>query len=400
MAITTMDSFEQTPEETSAPVAFDYIDTREGLASLLEALPAEGPLAVDTEADSMHHYHEKVCLMQITAGESHWLVDLLAPIDFGPLFEALGGRLLYFHGADYDVRLLYRHFGFQPTQIFDTMLAAQLLGKEQIGLAALVEEYCGVVLSKFGQRADWSKRPISDKLLRYAVDDTRYLATVVESVREELEALGRTEWHCESCQRVLDNAMIEKEPDLRPHLKLKGAGKLERPALGVLRELWIWRDRIAERIDRPPFMVFSTQAMLEWTQWAIKNPDLPFNDAPNLPRNIHGRRLENLKVALGRGLKLPDPPRNQGRKKEDKNNRRRVVIDPEELKTLMQARDKVAAALQIQPGVLASKDSLKEVLIAKPDSPDAWETVPQLMRWQGQQLAPALTPILDEIKQQ
>ena len=160
-------------------------------------------MAVDTEADSLHHYIEKLCLVQVSVPEEDMVIDPLVSLDLKPLVELLNRKSLILHGADFDIRILKRFYAFEPREIFDTMIAAQLLGYEKQGLADLAEKHCGVVLSKSAQKADWSVRPLNEKLLLYAANDTHYLLPLRAKLQEELEALGRDGWHRQSCAKLL-----------------------------------------------------------------------------------------------------------------------------------------------------------------------------------------------------
>ena len=167
------------------------IDTQEKLAAFLPVVNAAAWLAIDTEADSLHAYPEKVCLIQISTAAGDRLIDPLADMDITPFLAALAGRELIFHAADYDLRLLKKHHDFVPTEIFDTMLAARLLGEKQFGLGALVEKFLGVKLDKGPQKADWAQRPLTPRMEIYARNDTRFLKTLEEKLRAELTAKGR-----------------------------------------------------------------------------------------------------------------------------------------------------------------------------------------------------------------
>ncbi len=158
------------------------IETDEKLAAWLPKLRAAKWVALDTEADSLHAYPEKVCLIQISIADGDRLVDPLAKINLDPLLEALNAHELIMHGADYDLRLLRKHHEFTPSAIFDTMLAARLLGERQFGLSSLVEKFLGVKLDKGSQKADWARRPLTEKMEIYARNDTRHLKPLADKL--------------------------------------------------------------------------------------------------------------------------------------------------------------------------------------------------------------------------
>jgi ribonuclease D len=169
----------------------EVIDTDVKLAALLPVIQKAPWLALDTEADSLHAYPEKVCLIQISTVAGDELVDPLAPINLDPLFAAFNAHEMIFHAADYDLRLLRKHHEFTPLAIFDTMLAARLLGEPQFGLSNLVEKFLGVKLDKGSQKADWARRPLTEKMEVYARNDTHYLKPLADKLKAELIAKKR-----------------------------------------------------------------------------------------------------------------------------------------------------------------------------------------------------------------
>jgi len=179
------------------------IDTDAKLTAFLPALKSATWLALDTEADSLHAYPEKVCLIQISTVAGDRLVDPLAPVNLDPFFAALNEHDLIMHGADYDLRLLRKHHEFVPRAIFDTMLAARLLGERQFGLSSLVEKFLGVKLDKASQKADWARRPLTERMETYARNDTHHLKPLADKLRLELQQKGRLAWHQESCARLI-----------------------------------------------------------------------------------------------------------------------------------------------------------------------------------------------------
>src|SRR5712691_6635513 len=171
------------------------IDTEPKLQAFLPKLHAAAWVAVDTEADSLHAYPEKICLIQISTVSGDNLIDPLAGVNIDPVLDALSGHELIMHGADYDLRLLRKHHEFVPKAIFDTMLAARLLGLRQFSLCHLVETYLGVKLEKGAQKANWALRPLTERMARYARDDTHYLKPLADKMKPELEAKNRMAWH-------------------------------------------------------------------------------------------------------------------------------------------------------------------------------------------------------------
>ena len=211
------------------------------LRELLPHLESVDRVAIDTEADSLHCYREKLCLLQISIPGRDVIVDPLADVDLAPLRDALAKKEIVLHGADYDLRLLRRNMSFVPQRIFDTALAARLIGIREFSLAALVQRYLQIELAKGSQKANWAQRPLPTRMAEYAVNDTRYLLPMAERLETELNSRNRMEWFRQSCQRAVEQAAIDRERDLDEAWRISGAGKLPGQASAVLRELWNWR---------------------------------------------------------------------------------------------------------------------------------------------------------------
>ncbi len=230
------------------------IDTDVKLAALLGIIKSSDWLALDTEADSLHAYPEKVCLLQISTAAGDELVIPLAKIDLGPLLNSLNTHELIMHGADYDLRMLRKHHDFVPATIFDTMLAARLLGERQFGLSSLVEKFLGVKLDKGSQKADWARRPLTERMETYARNDTHHLKPLADALKLELQGKDRLAWHQESCARLIAESSKPSAPDADSAWRIKGSHKLNRHALAVLRELWCWRRRGGHRGQSPAIL--------------------------------------------------------------------------------------------------------------------------------------------------
>ncbi|HEY0369024.1 MAG TPA: ribonuclease D, partial [Chthoniobacterales bacterium] len=239
------------------------ITTSEELAAILPQLNEHDRIAVDTEADSLHCYFEKLCLVQLSFGGKDYLVDPLADLDLSPLADALKDKELVLQGADFDLRLLRRAMNFTATRVFDTVVAARLLGIRSFSLAALVESYFGVTLVKGSQKANWAKRPLPKHMADYAINDTHYLLPLAEKMEAEMKEKGRYEWFVQSCQRNVAQTAIERVRDEEEAWRISGAGALSPRASAILRELWLWRDHEAQSIDRPPFHILQNHLLLQ-----------------------------------------------------------------------------------------------------------------------------------------
>ncbi|HYG33354.1 MAG TPA: ribonuclease D, partial [Clostridia bacterium] len=227
------------------------VDTEQKLEAFLPTIRQATWVAVDTEADSLHAYPEKICLIQISTASGDKIIDPLAGFSIDPLLDSLSGHELIMHGADYDLRLLRKHHEFSPKAIFDTMLAARLLGVRQFSLTHLTEAYLGVKLEKGPQKANWAIRPLTERMEKYARNDTHYLKPLSDRLKQDLEAKDRLSWHAESCARLILDSGRERALDKDAVWRLKGSHHLGRSALAVLRELWRWREMEAVAANKP-----------------------------------------------------------------------------------------------------------------------------------------------------
>jgi ribonuclease D len=349
------------------------LDTEQKLADFLPMLRAASWVALDTEADSLHAYPEKVCLIQLSTVAGDNLIDPLAGFSLASLLEALSGRELLMHGADYDLRLLRKHHEFVPRAIFDTMLAARLLGIRQFSLSSLAEKYLNVKLEKGPQKANWAVRPLTERMERYARNDTHYLKPLSERLIPELETRGRLAWHQESCSRLISESTRERLTDLDSIWRVKGSHALGRPALAVLRELWQWREKEALAANRPPFFVLSHESLVHIAAAAATGRAIE----PFLPRHLSERRRGTLKASVQRGLALsasehPKILRSSGRRPSEQERRRFLE--------LQKRRDLRAEELNIDPTLIASRGTLSDL------ARDWEKQAPELMKWQRELL--------------
>lgn len=362
-----------------------WIERTEALEQVLARL-GPGPLALDTEADSFHHYREKVCLVQLSAGDLDLLVDPLAGLDPAPLAPLLAdpARRKILHGADYDVRMLHRDFGMEIRGLFDTMIAARLCGERAFGLAALLARHFGVELDKRFQRADWSKRPLSSPMKDYALADTRHLEPLAEILGEELERLGRTEWAGEEFERVAGVRWAGERSSDEMLQRLKGVGTLDRRGLAAAHELLVLRDRTARRRDLPAFRILRDDVLLELAHSSPKWPD-DLRGVAGLGRAwLYGPGRRELLDALERGRsvpreRLPLPPARPARRSNPEMEKR--------IKQLCRERDRVGQELGLEPSLLASRATLEKVLRHLDDG-GAIDAAPGLSGWQASLLAP------------
>jgi len=336
----------------------------QGLSQLIERLAPFPQIAVDTEADSLHSYFEKLCLVQISTPEEDFLVDPLAGFTLQPLYEALAGKRLVFHGADYDLRLLHRGGDFAAKDLFDTMIASRLCGYQELGLAALVAKHFDVKLSKASQKANWGMRPLSKQMIDYAMCDTKYLLPLSAIIEADLHRLGRWEWFVESRDRMLASAREPRERDESKAWRIPGSAALSPRAQSVLRVLWYWRDGEARAWDRPPFHVMSNDDLVRISEKTVRG------EAYSTPR-MSGRRRKSFEVVLALALHIPE---NEWPVQPKTRRRRPSREETERFDNLKSVRDKVAAELVLDPSIIAPRNALEAASVDP--------STPALMTWQ------------------
>ena len=366
------------------------LKTTAELEDLARQLAATRAFAFDLEADSMHSYREKICLMQVTFGRDTLLIDPFPLPDLNALKPVLADPSVrkIFHAADYDLRCLYRDFGIQVRGLFDTMICAQLLGEERIGLADLLAKYFDVQLDKRFQRADWSQRPLPDDMLRYAAEDTRHLLRLAELFENRLQERGRLEWAEEEFRLQEQVRFTDSGGPL--FLRVKGAGRLDRRQLGILESLLAWREEEAERRDRPPFKVIGNRELLAVAQAAPATMQA-LDHIEDLPPRHRQRLGKNLLAAVEQGLELtkeqlPVFPRQAARQQRDPQIEARM-------NNLKKWRAAAAEGLGLDPGVLINNAQLEELARSNPRNRSELEQMPDLKNWQIRELG-------DEILQQ
>lgn len=340
----------------SLPTVFHLavIDSREKLLDYLPRLRSADRIALDTEADSLHAYPAKLCLLQVTVGDEDVLVDPLASFGIGPLLEELARGRLILHGADYDLRMLYRAYSFIPGEVFDTMLAARLLGHEQFSLTHLVGSLLGVHLEKGPQTADWARRPLTERMEKYARNDTRHLVALADLLRNGLEQKGRVGWHREMCARLIQDCAQVSQPDPNQVWRVKGSNKLERRGLAVVRELWRWREGEALNAGKPPYFILAHEVIIAIATASVQTGSW----SELLPRRFSEARSEGVAAAVRTALALPPaelPLFNQF--EVDRLTER----EKREVETLKQRRDLQAAGLGIDPTLIASRATLTDL---------------------------------------
>ena len=364
----------------------EIITGQERVAEVAAFISSEREVAVDLEMDSLHHYQEKVCLMQISTRTESWLIDPLAIKDLSSLAAPLGNPDLQIvmHGADYDIRSLHRDFGIEVINLFDTMIASRLLGLTEFGLAALLKNRFGIELNKKYQKADWSKRPLSPEMCAYAMADTANLLPLYDQLRAELEEKGRISWFEEECHLVCQARVSEKEGPL--FLSSKGAGKLKGRNLAILEQLLQFRDTQARELDRPAFKVISADTLLEVAEKRPRTLGDMAGIKGMTPGQVH-RYGEQILGAIATALALPEGelPRFPRQRREEPTNGAK-----ERLKRLKSWRQDRSSELGLESGVIAPNWLLESIAEANPTTGAELDLIPGMREWQkklfGQEL--------------
>lgn len=328
------------------------ISSTEELKEFANRLRQAPWVGLDTEADSLHAYPEKLCLLQLAIPGEAVLIDPLADLHLEPLWEALDDREIIFHAADYDLRLLFQGHHFRPTAIFDTMWAARLLGEPKFGLNDCLTQLLGVTLEKGAQKANWGRRPLTDRMVEYALNDVRYLHALSDALHDRLVAKGRQEWHRQTCARLINDCARAEQVDLDGIWRVKGQDKLDPLGLAILRELWHWRERDAVRSNKPPFFILRHESLSEI---AADAADRQSARGLKLPPYLTPRRRHGVIEAVERGLEVPESDRPIHVRVRVRRMTKKELDRVEELRVVRDAR---ATELGIDPTLIASKATL------------------------------------------
>jgi len=358
---------------------YHIIDTGTELENFAKHLEKEKVIAVDLEADSMYHFKEKVCLVQMATQKINVVIDPLLVEDLSPLkpFFSSPDVKKILHGSDYDVRSLYRDFNIEISNLFDTQMACRFLGIRETGLDMVLRRRFNISLDKKYQKKDWSLRPLPEDMIAYAAKDVIYLAALANLLEEELKRKGRLDWvneECEYLSQVRSNPS-ENEP---LYLKFKGAGRIRPRSLVILEDLLQFRKGIAEKKDKPPFKVFGNDSIIKLVR--LKPVSLRRLENMNIlsRRQIHmyGKEIiETIKNALEKPLLLlPVYP-----------NERIPMLSPSvplKIKALKRWRDNMAKNLEMDPALLCSRSLISNLAVKNPRNTGELEFVNEMKTWQ------------------
>ncbi len=359
--------------------SYSLIENESSLEKALPELSGAAIMAVDLEADSLFHYREKVCLLQVSTESLNLVIDPLALKDLSalrPIFAEPSIRKV-FHGADYDIRSLYRDFSIEVHNLFDTQLACRFLGMAETGLEAVLRQKFSLNLEKSFQKKDWSQRPLPAEMLDYAACDTQYLIPLARMLENELRELGRLEWVEEECAAL--TGVRANSSDRGPlFMRVKGADRLDRRTLAVLDELLKFRESRAERLDRPPFKILGNETLLRLAE------EKPVNVRDLQESKILTERQisllgTGLLRSLEHGLKKPEehlPLYPRGKKPKTPPDVRKHV------EALKEWRRKKGEALALEPGILLNNSTIQALSAENPRSREELDHFSGLKNWQ------------------
>jgi ribonuclease D len=380
-----------------------WVDTAVGFRAMLAHLRDEQALAVDTESNSLYVYYEQVCLIQISVPGTDYLLDPLALRDLSglkPLFEDQQVRKV-FHGAEYDLSVLHRDFGFTVANLFDTMWVSRILGWPAHGLAALLKTHFGVHLNKKYQRANWGLRPLPDAQLDYARLDTHYLLPLYRQQSRELEATRRWPQAKHRFAKLVQTRWEPKGFDPDGFWRLSGVRDLGEVARGVLRELYLFRDERARDENRPPFRVMSNKAMLALSERRPGNLK-ELHQTKGISHRTARRYGKGLLAAIRRGavrpLRWEDRPRSQERRGGNTNGRPSAACQAR-FEALRAWRNTAAKGRGVEPDIVLTNHTLWAIAYQNPRGPSELSRGGLLAPWQVAEFGDDLLAVLRQVCQ-
>ncbi|MCG8635549.1 MAG: HRDC domain-containing protein [Desulfobacterales bacterium] len=358
---------------------YQFITSDEALKSICSELGREKIIAVDLEADSMHSFTEKICLIQIAGARQAYLVDPFLITDFSPFSRILEAPdiIKVFHGSDFDVRSLDRELSVEIQNLFDTEIACRFLNVKERGLGALLKAHFNVHVDKRFQKVDWSRRPLKEDMIAYSVGDVANLIELHDLLRDQLDNMGRLAWAREEFEL---QTRVKYEANHQPPLfkRFKGAGKMDNRTLAVLEGLLRLRVDLARKKDLPLFKIMSNQSIMGM---ALERPRGIKNiiDSRLLSKKQAGmygaRCLEAIKtaMALSHG-ELPSYPRTRMPRKNP-----RVL---ERITRLKKMRERCSVSIGMEPGFLINNNLITAVAFANPGDRDALLDIDSMRHWQ------------------
>ena len=376
---------------TTTDITYKMINTRNELENFVRTIENETAVGVDLEADSMYHFKEKVCLIQMAATNVNVVIDPLAVKDLSalkPIFKR-NDICKIFHGADYDVRSLYRDFRITIHNLFDTELASRFLGIPESGLEAVLKKKFAVTLDKKFQRKDWSRRPLPPDMIAYAAEDARYLVPLAQGLKAELDEKNRLGWVYEECE-YLSKVRPSTANNQPLYMNFKGAGKLDSRSLAVLEALLHFRREVARRKDKPLFRIFGNRSLLELAgKKPLNSKQLEKTGALSARQiSMYGREiLTAIQGAMNLAAEeLPVYPR--------KKSRRVSLAVAARVKALRKWRDKQVQKLSIDPALICTKALMSTIAVQRPLKLAELAAIKEMKNWQRKEFGHDIVKVL------
>jgi ribonuclease D len=370
----------------------EYTQNNAELGRVASALSEVTLFAADTEAAGYHRYHDRICLLQISTRERTFIVDTLALASLSELSAHFAdpSKEVVLHDADYDLRLLARDYGVHIAGLFDTKLAAQLIGEPAFGLGALVEKYLGMRLDKKHQRADWAQRPLPAEMLEYAAEDTRHLPQLRDRLKAELERLGRLHWAQEEFA-LREQARWDVDEDAEAYLRVKNTRDLTPRQMAALRELYAWREEAAQKRDVATFRVISNELLVAAAR-SLPADARSVTAVEGMPPTIAERYGHDISGAVRRALELGEndlPKRLRAARRPPPDAEFDALVEK-----LKRARDAAAESLNLERGFLMPRQQLEAAARLKPRVLNDLLEIPDMRRWQVEALGDRLLKVL------
>jgi len=371
------------------------VEDRHDLLRVYEILAHEKVIGVDLESDSMFHYKEKICLLQISTPDLNILIDTLSIKDLSPLIPIFSNPAIrkIFHGADYDIRSLFRDFKIEVSSLFDTQIAAKFLGITQTGLSSILENRFAINLEKKFQKSDWSKRPLSAEMLQYAVLDTYYLIHLASMLEKELKEKGRFSWFEEECE-LQSKVRFSPHKDEPLYLRFKGASKLSPLNLAILDEILKWRERLALIKDLPPFKILGNQQIMD----IINIRPVDIDGLKGLSKKQIDRFGRSILMSIKSAMdipqdKLPSFPKEK-RQKQNAATLKRINV-------LKDWREKFGKKIGLDPSIICPNSLIQEIALIDHCSPERLKGLNEIRRWQIElfydEICTLLASVFDEV---
>ncbi|MEE4261752.1 MAG: HRDC domain-containing protein [Desulfobacteraceae bacterium] len=374
-------------------IGYSIIQSSSQLAQLVSQIENETAIGVDVEADSMYHFKEKVCLIQMATANINVVIDPLEIKDLSalqPIFKRSDIQKI-FHGADYDVRSLYRDFRIKINNLFDTELASRFLGFPETGLEAVLKKKFAVTLDKKFQRKDWSRRPLPPEMIAYAAEDARYLLPLAQDLTTELKDRGRFSWVHEECE-ILSKVRPHSNGTELLYVNFKGAGKLDPRSLAILEALLQCRREIARKKDRPLFRIIGSGPLLHLAETKPTNMKQLEKTRALSPKQIgmYGRLvLEAINNALIIPQNdLPVYPRSKAP--------RVPAAAAERVKSLRKWRDARAENLSMDPSLILTKSLISILAVQRPSTLSELSRIKELKKWQIREFGKEILNVLGQ----